>query len=168
MELENSLGGLRVRVPGAGRIDTHFPERVLAARADVLPDTVVGDLGHEVPTARAFVAARRQGGDSERNVERALDYAYGGYVDDFLESGSVVKQQLEQWAGGRSTQSPQGAEAADVWARWRRITSCPSATAASPGDHMTCNKEEEPIHHVFLRSCGPRCGPDVCKVIAAK
>ena len=37
--------------------------------------------------------------------------------------------ELEQWAGGRSDQSPEGAEAADVWTSRGGVTSRPSATA---------------------------------------
>src|ERR1035438_9475247 len=46
-----SLGGLRL-----GRVDAHFGERGLAARADVLPDAIAGNFRHVVPAARAFVA----------------------------------------------------------------------------------------------------------------
>ena len=41
---------------GLRRCDSHFFQGRLAAGADILPDAVVGDLGHEVPAAGALVA----------------------------------------------------------------------------------------------------------------
>ena len=48
----------------------HFMEGGVATRADVLPDAVVGNFGHEVPAAGAFVAAGREGGDMYRVFSR--------------------------------------------------------------------------------------------------
>ena len=58
-----SMGGLFHRK--RRRLDAHLPERSLAAGADVLPDAVIGDFGHEVPAAGAFGAARGQDSHTE-------------------------------------------------------------------------------------------------------
>src|ERR1700751_5444550 len=67
----------------------------VAAGADVLPDAVVGDFGHEVPAAGAFVAAGGEGGNGKRNVRRAFDDLYARDVDDFLQAGGVALEKLE-------------------------------------------------------------------------
>jgi hypothetical protein len=52
--------------------------------------------------------------------------------------------EVEQRAGGKADQSPEGAETADVWSSRRATTSCWSVATPSPGGHVnTCNKSEE-------------------------
>src|SRR5208283_3180919 len=70
-----SLGILR------GRGDFHFGEGGLAASADVLPDAVIGDFGHEVPAAGAFGA----GGGRNHDTKSCAD----GFV--------YVKMRLREW-----------------------------------------------------------------------
>src|ERR1035438_6083265 len=83
------------------RGDAHFSQRTLAAGADVFPDAVVGYLRHEVPSARALVAAGGKSDDSESRRFRCGAFGDGDSrnVDDLLESCSVTAQKSEQLAG---------------------------------------------------------------------
>src|ERR1017187_8888856 len=54
------VAGVRSRdgrhIFGLRRLDAHFFEGAVAAGADLLPDTVICHLGHEVPASGALVA----------------------------------------------------------------------------------------------------------------
>ncbi len=71
----------------------------MAAGADVLPDAIGGDFGHEVPAPGALVAAGGKGGDGEGHVRCTADDANVGDVDYLFQARGVALQKNEEFAG---------------------------------------------------------------------